>query len=68
MSRSRLLLAFPKIFSGTHVHLPEVEVFRAREMRFRPAVSKILTPDGEITGRTPISVSVLPGKLRVFDE
>lgn len=68
MSRSRLLSAFPKIFRGTHVHLPEVEVFRAREMRFRPAASKMLTPDGEISGCTPIIVSVLPGKLSVFDE
>lgn len=67
MSRSRLLLAFPKIFNGTHVHMPEVEVFQARELQFRPAVSKTLTPDGEITGHTPITVSVLPGKLRVFD-
>jgi len=66
-SRLRLLTAFPKLFSGTHVHLPEIEVLRGKEMQFRPAVSKILTPDGEITGHTPITVSVLPGKLRVFD-
>jgi YegS/Rv2252/BmrU family lipid kinase len=66
-SRSQLLSAFPKIFKGTHVHMSEVETFRAKEMQFRPAVSKMLTPDGEITGHTPITVSVLPGKIRVFD-
>ena len=66
-SRSRLLSAFPKIFKGTHVHMPEVETFTAREMEFRPAVSKMLTPDGEITGHTPIRVSVLPGRIRIFD-
>jgi len=65
-SRSRLLSAFPRIFKGTHVHMPEVEAFTAREMQFRPAVSKTLIPDGEITGHTPIMVSALPGKIRIF--
>jgi len=67
LSRGGLLSALPKIFKGTHVNMQEVETFKAKEMSFRPAVSKILTPDGEITGNTPISVSVLPGKIRVFD-
>jgi diacylglycerol kinase (ATP) len=66
-SRLRLLSALPKIFKGTHIHMPEVETFTAREMQFRPAHSKILTPDGEINGQTPIMVSVLPGKIPIFD-
>jgi diacylglycerol kinase (ATP) len=65
-SRTRLLSALPKIFKGTHLQMEEVETFRAKEMQFRPNVSKVLTPDGEITGHTPIAVSVLPGKIRVF--
>ena len=46
--------------------MPEVETFTAREMQFTPSLEKILTPDGEITGRTPITVSVLPGKLSIY--
>lgn len=65
-SRFRLLSAFPKIFKGTHIQMKEVETFRAKAMQFRPDVSKFLTPDGEIHGQTPISVSVLSGKIRVF--
>jgi diacylglycerol kinase (ATP) len=67
MSRVRLISSLPKIFKGTHVQMPEVETFKAREMQFKPALPKVLTPDGEITGHTPISVSVLSGKLRIFD-
>jgi len=67
VSRLRLLTALPKIFTGTHVQMPEVEIFKAREMRFLPAAEKILTPDGEITGHTPITVSLIPRRLRVFD-
>jgi diacylglycerol kinase (ATP) len=67
ISRLGLLSALPKIFKGTHVQLPEVETFKGRQMSFHPEAAKILTPDGEITGHTPITVSVLPGKIRVFD-
>ena len=67
LSRRKLLATFPKIFKGTHIHIPEIETFRAREMTFRPAVTKIVTPDGEIFGSTPLSVSVLAGKIKVFD-
>ncbi len=67
ISRMGLLRALPKIFKGTHIHIPQIETFKGRNMRFVPETEKILTPDGEITGHTPVSVSVLPGKIRIFD-
>lgn len=36
-------------------------------MIFRPAEPKVLTPDGEILGCTPMRISILPGKVTVFD-
>jgi len=66
VSRRRLLSALPKIFTGTHLQMAEVEQFRAREMTFRPAIEKVLTPDGEIVGSTPITVQVLAKKIRLF--
>ena len=66
-SRLKLLSALPKIFKATHIHMQEVETFTAREMQFNPAASKVLSPDGEILGQTPITVSVLPRKINVFD-
>ncbi|MBN1999753.1 diacylglycerol kinase family lipid kinase [candidate division KSB1 bacterium] len=67
ISRLGLLQALPKIFKGTHIYIPQVETFTGRQMSFLPDTAKILTPDGEITGHTPITVSVLPGKIRIFD-
>jgi len=67
VTRRRLLSALPKIFKGTHVDMAEVEVYQAREMTFRPGELKVLTPDGEIIGQTPITVTVLPGHIQVFD-
>ncbi len=66
VSRLRLLSALPKIFKGTHLQMQEVEHFTARNMTFRTTPAKALTPDGEIAGSTPISISVLPGKIRIF--
>lgn len=67
ISRKGLLSALPKIFKGTHIYIPQVETFQGREMSFSPAISKVLTPDGEITGNTPVTVTVCPGKIRIFD-
>lgn len=67
ISRFGILSTLPKIFKGAHVQIPQIETFQGRTMRFVPAVDKVLTPDGEITGRTPVSVSVIPGKIKVFD-
>jgi len=66
LSRLRLLSALPRIFAGTHLKMKEVEHFTGRSMSFRTTPAKVLTPDGEIAGTTPITVNVLPGKIRVF--
>jgi YegS/Rv2252/BmrU family lipid kinase len=66
VSRLRLLSALPKIFMGTHLRMKEVEHFTGKTMTFRTEPAKVLTPDGEMVGTTPISVTVLPGKIRVF--
>ncbi|HNW58398.1 MAG TPA: diacylglycerol kinase family lipid kinase [bacterium] len=66
VSRRRLLAALPKIFKGTHLAMKEVEYFTGKSMRFKTQPAKVLTPDGEIAGSTPMTISVLPGKIRVF--
>ncbi|HOT98347.1 MAG TPA: diacylglycerol kinase family lipid kinase [bacterium] len=66
VSRLRLLSALPKIFKGTHLQMKEVEHFTAKSMSFKTIPAKALTPDGEIAGSTPMTIAVLPGKIRVF--
>jgi diacylglycerol kinase (ATP) len=64
ISRGELIKTFPKVFSGTHTSHPEVEIFRARQIRLETDPPSLLTPDGETLGTTPITVEVLPGKLQ----
>ena len=66
VSRGRLLRLLPTIFKGTHVEVPEVEVFRGRKISLQSAKPLALTPDGEIFGHTPIEVTMLHRKLEMF--
>jgi diacylglycerol kinase (ATP) len=66
LTRRRLLGAFPKIFTGEHIHLPEVETFQAKRMHIETDPPKILTPDGELLGITPVEVECLYQAVEVF--
>ncbi len=66
MSRRRLLQCFPKIFTGEHVNLPEVETYQAREIKIECDETKVLTPDGELIGITPVSIKCIRGAVEVF--
>jgi diacylglycerol kinase (ATP) len=66
MSRRRLLSCFPLIFTGEHVKLPEVRTFTARRLRITTDTPKVLTPDGELVGATPVDIECLPRDIEVF--
>ncbi len=66
LGRIKLLQSFPKIFTGEHIHIEEVETFKAKEIRVETAVPKVLTPDGELLGITPMEVKCLHQAVEVF--
>ncbi len=66
MSRRRLLQCFPKIFTGEHVDLPEVEIYQAKKIKIESDETKVLTPDGELIGITPVNIECIPGAVEVF--
>lgn len=49
-----------------HIHEPEVETFKVSKVRLETDRQKILTPDGELLGSTPIEVECLEKSLRIF--
>lgn len=65
ISKVRLLMVFPKVYSGAHVRLPYVEVRRARRVRVE-AESITCYVDGERLGPLPQSFEAVPAALRVF--
>ena len=66
ISRIGLLKAFPKVFTGEHIHLPQVETFTAKNIKISTEPSKVLTPDGELIGITPVEVECLHQAIEVF--
>ena len=66
LTRRRLLTAFPLIFTGEHVKIPEVQTYTARHISISTDTPKVLTPDGELLGQTPVEVDCLPRDIKVF--
>ena len=66
VTRRRLLSCFPKVITGEHVNLDEIETFQAKNIRIETDVPKNLTPDGELYGTTPVEVKCLHQAVEVF--
>ena len=66
LTRRRLLKIFPKVFTGEHIKEPEIETFQAKKIYFETDVPKILAPDGELIGTTPVEVNCLHKDLELF--
>lgn len=63
--RRTFLTVFPRVFRGTHIAHPSVQVERGRQIRL-VADGPIAYADGERLGPLPLDVSVRPGALRVL--
>lgn len=59
------LRVFPKVFTGTHVTHPAVEIVRARRVRLG-ATGVIGYADGERLQPLPLDVEVVPGALQII--
>jgi diacylglycerol kinase (ATP) len=65
MSRLELLKVFPKVYTGGHVTHPAVEFIRAKSVKLSSGNMPIYS-DGEARGHSPLTATVVPGKLSVF--
>ena len=66
VSRLGVLLGIlPKLYSGAHVHHPKVRTARGTSSRFASGVETLVDLDGEMVGRLPLEVTVLPQAFRV---
>ena len=64
-SRARLVRLFPTVFTGTHVDLDEVTTRRARIIHVEcPGINAYA--DGDFAAALPVTVSAVPGALRIL--
>lgn len=55
-----LTRVLPKVYSGDHVHHPQVSTGRGTSFKFESEVETLVDLDGETIGRLPLEVSVIP--------
>jgi YegS/Rv2252/BmrU family lipid kinase len=65
-SRLRYLRNLPRVFKGTHLQEPMVEVLRGREIAFHADRPFTAYADGDPIAELPATVRVVPGTLRVL--
>ena len=61
-----LLRNLPKLFKGTHLDDPHIELFRAKELRVDAERPFRIYADGDPIGETPATIRAVPGALRVL--
>lgn len=59
ISKAEFIRVFPKVYSGNHVHHPEVSIYRSKKVKINS--SAIAYADGERVGALPISAECVPG-------
>src|SRR5689334_7645446 len=64
VSRAEFLRVFPRVFRGTHVTHPRVQVLRGRTVRLE-APGIVTQADGERFEPLPLDLEVVPGALTV---
>ncbi|GAA3226951.1 diacylglycerol kinase family protein [Actinocorallia longicatena] len=65
-SRRLFVTVMNELETGSHVGRPEVEVLRGTEVRIEASRDLPYGCDGELPGRLPVTVGVLPSALRVI--
>ena len=66
MPKRELLASLPKVFNGSHVHEPGIELARGREIAFHADRPFNVQADGDAIADLPATVRVQPAALRVI--
>jgi YegS/Rv2252/BmrU family lipid kinase len=64
--KRRFLRNLPKVFDGSHVHEPEIHVFRVARLHVDADRPFVVYADGDPIGELPVEVSIASRALRVL--
>jgi diacylglycerol kinase family enzyme len=68
LSALKIFTSAPRIYTGSHLSMPEVSHALARKITLRPydrSAEVALEVDGELPGRLPATFQIVPNALRV---
>lgn len=66
VDRIELLVNLPRVFAGTHLGHAKVAIYRAPSLLLESDEDALVQADGEVVGRLPAQVDVLPRALRLI--
>lgn len=66
VTKGEILLNIHKMLSGTHLSHPKVSTLTAREIVISSQRPLIVQADGEIIGKTPVKVEIVPQALEIL--
>jgi diacylglycerol kinase (ATP) len=65
-SRMEFVLAFPRVFKGTHITHPKVTILRAKHVRIESEYPLPVLIDGDVVTRTPAEFKLVPKAIEVM--
>ena len=66
VNRRDILNIFSRVFKGSHIGHAKVKTFRAATVEIDSSPQEMLMADGELLGRTPLRLNVLPQELTIL--
>ncbi|HCJ11296.1 MAG TPA: hypothetical protein DHW14_09080 [Clostridiales bacterium] len=66
LSRLETLMLLPRVFWGGHTRHRKVRLYRTTEIRIASRTPLHVQADGEVLGRLPAEIRIVPGALRVI--
>jgi len=71
LTKAQLLRVFPRIYGGSHLSHPAVNLFTGKSVTIRPRADLGANPpdahtDGERVGPLPLTCTVVPGAVRIL--
>jgi len=65
-SKPELVVNVPRVYKGTHLTHPKVQIHKAREVYVEAKERMLVQADGELVGQAPASFRIVPRVLRVI--
>lgn len=60
-----LLRAFPRVYKGTHIHLPKINTGETTDISIQSYERALIYADGELLGESPARFRVVPSALQI---
>lgn len=71
IAKHKVIALIPRVLSAAHTKLPQVQMHRTRALTITPVVvdnpaAEEIWADGELVGRLPATIEIVPQAIRVF--